>query len=389
MAPEPARYRFGPLERRGLVAGWRGGQIASVAGALVVAIGVLHSRPSPARVAVALAAVAAGVALATWPVGGRTGEEWLPTVTRWEISAVAGVRRQRSDAPGAGHGLVAAPGRFRRSPHPAAGARPASRRGAFGGLEILGADSGTGPAGPQLGVVFDRRARTHTAVLAVRGHNFALVSPDEQRQRVGRWATVLASLAREHSPVHRVQWVASALPDDGQAVRRYLGERAVLAADEPARRSYAELLEGAGAGTCRHEVFVAVADVVGGPRGPGRPGGGGRERRRLRRAGPGGGRPAAPARRRRRDGGAHARPRHTRGTGAPHDRPGPRRRTPGGCGGAVLALAGGHRRRVGLRAHRRDLARHLLGGRVAPGRGRRPTSWGRCCWARSAGRSPW
>ena len=69
VATEGTRYRFGPLERRGLVAGWRGGQIASVAGGLVVAVLVLRSRPTPVSVVVALVTVVGGVALACWPVG--------------------------------------------------------------------------------------------------------------------------------------------------------------------------------------------------------------------------------------------------------------------------------------------------------------------------------
>ena len=103
MATEGTRYRFGPLERRGLVAGWRGGQIASVAGGLVVAVLVLRSRPTPVSVVVALVTVVGGVALACWPVGGRTGEEWLPTVARWEAARATGSRHHRSAAPAHGH----------------------------------------------------------------------------------------------------------------------------------------------------------------------------------------------------------------------------------------------------------------------------------------------
>ena len=85
------RYRFGPLERRGLVAGWRGGQIAAVAGALVVAVGILRARPSVAGAALAFVAVAAGVVVATWPVAGRTAEQWVPDAARH----LEALRRQR------------------------------------------------------------------------------------------------------------------------------------------------------------------------------------------------------------------------------------------------------------------------------------------------------
>src|ERR1035438_96371 len=79
---ERVRYRFSPLEQRGVIAGWRGGQIASVTAGLVIGVLVLRWRPSVGGVALAVAGVAAGVALAFWPIAGRTGEEWLPVVSR-------------------------------------------------------------------------------------------------------------------------------------------------------------------------------------------------------------------------------------------------------------------------------------------------------------------
>jgi len=240
VATEPIRYRFGPLERRGLVAGWRGGQIASVAGGLVVAVLTLRSRPGGPGAAVALTAVLLGVALACWPVAGRTGEEWLPIVTRWLATGLSG-RRHVTDRPTAG-----------------LPARPAKPRGPFAGLELLEV-AGTGAEhGDGVGVLRDGREGTATAVLGLRGHTFALLGPDEKDRRVAGWSALLASIAGPGSAVHRLQWIASALPDDGRAVRSHLEERAVLAEDAPARRSYDGLLAAADDRTCRHEVLLAV-----------------------------------------------------------------------------------------------------------------------------------
>ncbi len=265
MAIEGTRYRFGPLERRGLVAGWRGGQIASVAGGLVVAVLVLRSRPTPVSVVVALVTVVGGVALACWPVGGRTGEEWLPTVARWEAARATGSRHHRSAAPAHGH-LVDADG-VACEARPAAGRRAdrTSTRsaGPFGDLEVL---SARGTARGACGVVVDRRARTYTAVLALRGHSFALLDPADKERRVAGWAGVLASLARQGSAVHRVQWLATTVPDDGRAVREHLAERAELGEDATARRSYSQLLDGMGASTCRHEAHLAVQVSAAGQR---------------------------------------------------------------------------------------------------------------------------
>ena len=130
------------------------------------------------------------------------------------------------------------------------------RRTPFGGLALLAA-GGVSDGGP-FGVVRDSQTRTYTAVLAVTGHSFALLGPVDKERRVGEWAAALASMSRERSVIHRVQWLAASLPDDGRAVHSHVAERAVLSVDAPARRSYGALLAGAGATTSRHEVLLAV-----------------------------------------------------------------------------------------------------------------------------------
>lgn len=254
-------YRFGPLERRGLIAGWRGGQIAVVAAGVMVAIVVLRRRPTLPAIAVALVAVAACVAAAWWPVAGRTAEQWLPTVVRWGAAGAGGARRRRAGVDKRGHCIgpdgasCLADGFARNRLAPAS--RPARRsRGVFTGLHVLGFDPGDGQG--TAAVVYDERTRTYTAVLELLGHSFALLSGEEKERRVASWASVLSSLARDRSVVHRVQWLAATVPDDGAAVRDHLATRAAVAEDAAARRSYASLLQGAGAETCRHDVHLAV-----------------------------------------------------------------------------------------------------------------------------------
>ena len=82
VAVDPPKYRFGPLEQRGLIAGWRGGQIAVVAAGLVVGVLALREHPNPIGVILAVLALGSSLAVACWPLAGRTGEEWLPTVVR-------------------------------------------------------------------------------------------------------------------------------------------------------------------------------------------------------------------------------------------------------------------------------------------------------------------
>ena len=248
------RYRFPPLERRGVIAGWRAGQVATVACGLVLAVLAVRSSPTLPGVVVAVVLVAASVALAFWPIAGRTGEQWLPVVARWAWSGATGRRFAPAGGPSAGVTVDIAP---EGSARPVAAAGAAPTRSPFDGLHLI--DCPTTDAGGGMGVLVDDRARTVTAVLEVRGHSFALLAPAEQDARVAGWARVLASLAREGSVVHRVQWVESCLPDDGGAVRSHLEDHRVLDADAPAVRSYRGLLADASPVTRRHRVLVAVS----------------------------------------------------------------------------------------------------------------------------------
>ncbi len=260
--PGRVHYRFSPLERRGVIAGWRSGQIGVVAAGLIVAVAALRSRPSVIGVVAAVSSVAAGVALAFWPVRGRTGEQWLPLVSRWAITGATGTRRQLASAPGRGHSVVVEPAAtgphrsVRTSVHPPGiGAR---WRNVFDGIVVetvpFPASGRTGTAG----VVLDGPARTATAVLSLQGHSFALLGSDDQDSRIAGWARVLASLAREGSEVHRVQWIESCLPDDGSRVRDHLDSNAALDRTSAAGLSYATLVSEAAPITRRHRVLFAV-----------------------------------------------------------------------------------------------------------------------------------
>jgi hypothetical protein len=215
------RYRFGPRERGGGIAGWRTGQIVTVAIGLLLGVLTLRWQPDAAGVAAAIGILVLYGALATVPVAGRTGDEWLPVTVCWAA------RR------------LGRPGR-----------RPL---GALRGLRLLE----TGWQG--MGVVHDRRARTLTAALALRGRSFALLAADEQDRRVGAWSSVLASLAREGSPVYRVQWVTATFPDDGRGVRDFLADTADAQAASAARASYESLLEDIDLHACAHDVVLAIS----------------------------------------------------------------------------------------------------------------------------------
>jgi hypothetical protein len=115
--------------------------------------------------------------------------------------------------------------------------------------------------------VHDRRGRTLTAALAVRGASFALLGTDEQDRRVGAWSSVLASLSRDGAAVRRVQWVAASFPDGGEAVRSYLGSASMPEPVSPRTAagvaSYSALLDDMDSRTRAHDVVLALQVRVG------------------------------------------------------------------------------------------------------------------------------
>jgi hypothetical protein len=68
----------------------------------------------------------------------------------------------------------------------------------------------------------------------------------------------LASLAREGSPVHRVQWVAASFPDDGRGLHEYLAAEAVADVASASAGSYEALLADMDSHACAHDVVLAV-----------------------------------------------------------------------------------------------------------------------------------
>jgi len=235
----PARtYVFGPLQRRGLVAGWRGGQIASVAVGLLLGVAALRADPGVGGGLLALVPVAASGVIAAWPIAGRTPEEWGPVVLRWVLDG----------------------GPMRPSPLTALPRPSPGRVALFDGVDVLATEAGGTLNGalPAMGVIRDARAGTLTAVLAIRGHTFALLGPDEQDRRISGWAAALAAAALDRSEIRRIQWTAVSRPDDGRAMLAFLEEQARLPETHPARRSYTALLGAPGCAVSRHEVFLAV-----------------------------------------------------------------------------------------------------------------------------------
>jgi hypothetical protein len=242
-----------------MIAGWRGGQVAALAVSLLFDVVILRAAPDPLGVVLAIVLFAAGVGVATWPVMGRTPEEWAPDLLRHLAHRLRGGVEQLADPRRGfvGTGPTDATARvLQRALRPRRGSP-----GAFGALELLEAPFASSVAGrgAMAGVVVDRRLRTYTAALGAGGKGFVLAGRAEQERRVASWAGVLSALAREGSLVHRVQWVERSFPDGGAAVRQHLAQHAAVSPEAAERRFYTEFLHESAPNARRHEVLVVVS----------------------------------------------------------------------------------------------------------------------------------
>lgn len=258
------RYRFGPLERRGLVGALRTGQVVVLGVGLVAVIVLLQVSRSPAMVFAVLLVVVAVIGVCFAPIAGRTVEEWAPVVVTWAVQGGRRGQRWRSTLPAAGRrsraSMLPPPGRNGDGPDdgdPALDSKqPVSLPPQVAGIMLLAAPL----RGEDVGVLKDAKAKTYTGVLSARVRSFGLLDQTEQERRLAGWGSVLAGLARENSPVRRLQWIERTVPSDGDQVARYLQEErdpaVPLATSSVA--SYIELVESAGSVTQDHELFVAV-----------------------------------------------------------------------------------------------------------------------------------
>ena len=243
-----ATYRFGALERRGLVGASRPGRVVLLGVACLVAVFLFRRAPTAGGLGVAMLLVG-GACLATWvPVAGRTVDEWAPVVVGWLAARALGATRFRSAVPRAGTTLDLTSGR-RDAPLELP---PPLDRVKLIGLPL--ADD------RELGVFADRRDGTYTVVAVVRVRSFGLLAAADQERRLERWGRILASLARDGSPVRRLQVTERTLPHDEDQLAQWLASRAdeSFPPDAPARRSYETLLGTAADVTQDHDVLVAL-----------------------------------------------------------------------------------------------------------------------------------
>jgi hypothetical protein len=237
------RYRFGPLERRGLIGSLRPGQLLVLGAAVLLTIMVVQALKSGAGLGIGTLILAGGGLASFVPVGGRTFNEWIPVLASFIGRRVTRRHRFRSGAPEAGT-------RFK------GGDIPVSLPDSIGKVELIAFPF----RGVELGVIADRANSTYTATIQARARSFVLLDPADKASRLAGWAGVIAGLAREGSPISRVQWIERTVPDDRNGLGRYLREAMdpAIGLDAAPLQSYLRLTQAAGPVTEQHELFVVV-----------------------------------------------------------------------------------------------------------------------------------
>src|SRR4029453_128285 len=201
------RYRFGPLERRGWVGSLRPGQLVIISSAVFFTILLVQALKNGLGLLGGVILLSLGALLTFVPLHGRPLNEWVPLIGVFMARKATGRSRFRSRAPEAGT-------RF------AGGDEPVSLPDSIGKVELLAFPF----RGVELGVLADRPNHTFSAVIQARARSFVLLDPVDKAHRLAGWAGVIAGLAREGSPISRVQWMERTAPDDPDALSRYLRE---------------------------------------------------------------------------------------------------------------------------------------------------------------------
>jgi hypothetical protein len=249
MSEERMTYRFGPVERRGILGQVRAGQAAVVAAGALLAIVTLDREPTPAGGFVGVIGFGASLALAFAPIARRTPEEWGPIALSFVLRRLTGRVTFRSRAPGRGSLAAERPSPWhRRVRHPV----PDPTVEGVRILEVPYKDR-------VIGVFSEQRRRRLTAVLACRVIAFSLLDPEAQERRLARWGLILSGAAG--GSVRRIQWLERTVPAQGDELARWVHDErdpAVPLRGTPMIESYLELIGATARASQEHEVLIAV-----------------------------------------------------------------------------------------------------------------------------------
>lgn len=261
MSEPRVSYRFGPLERHGLLGPLRAGQALSIGAGALAAVLLLDLLASAVGALLGVFILAVALSFSTVPLAGRTLEEWSPISASFALRRASGRRRFRSPLPTLGrHAQI--PG--------AVGASPAAERmllpPTLHGVRLVALESGK----HRLGAVSELHGRRLTAVLACRALSFALLDAEAQERRLAQWGLVLAGAAS--GPIRRLQWIERTAPAQGDELARWLHDArdpTLPPRGVPIVESYLELIGSSTRVAHDHEVLLALqvdAELVRGRR---------------------------------------------------------------------------------------------------------------------------
>ncbi|MGF7235920.1 MAG: SCO6880 family protein [Frankia sp.] len=230
-------YRFGPLERGGVLLGMRWPQLGLMVGLMVCVLGALRS---PLLLAPVWVAVGAGLGLVAFVrVEDRNIDQWVPVLWGFTMQKATG-------------NTVFRGGLFRAGKEDLNITKTALP-GPLSALVILSVPVGNGR---YVAVVKDARKQTFTAVLQVRGSQFALLEAGDQQARVDAWGELLAGLTTGGGKLSRIQWLERTLPDSGDQLQRHWRVRG-HDDDSWAAEAYQQVIDSAGPVAQRHETYLS------------------------------------------------------------------------------------------------------------------------------------
>jgi hypothetical protein len=258
-------FHFGPRERNGAFGGLRKGQAAILIGAVLISMVTVRALPFGPNALVTVGLLSFALMLVFLPVGKRNADEWVSIILSFAFRIAMGQHRWTSKAHLRGHRLdLNGSGQ---APEPPLARPPALRR-----LEFLAA-SVPGMNG-EVGIL--KEDRTYTGVLSAVGPSFSLMDPLDQARLVVGLGAIQASFGLIESPVKRLQFLETTMPEDPAALTRYAREKiaelanvrtdeeleAVLAAMPEARRacveSYLKGVRDSGPVAQSHECLIAL-----------------------------------------------------------------------------------------------------------------------------------
>jgi Putative type VII ESX secretion system translocon, EccE len=252
VSEERLGYRFGPLERRGILGQLRAGQAGAVAGGGLAAILVLDHDPSASGAFFASMVLVVSVLTAFAPIGRRTAHEWIPIAFAFGIRLGRGGLRFGSNAPTSGMRATRPDAPLRRlvisDPVPD---MPAAVRD----VRIIEAPYRQ----RTIGVLYERRRRRITSVLACRVLAFSLLDAEAQERRLARWGLILSGAAG--GPIRRIQWIERTAPAQGDELARWLHDErdpTVPLRGTPMIESYLELIGATTRAAQEHEILIAL-----------------------------------------------------------------------------------------------------------------------------------